>query len=453
MSKRLICLGMILLCFLFAGCGSDGKKTEDGKKILTYGYIDESAYWDFDQDIKKKIVEFNRGQSEYYIEIKQYGEDSYEDGLSLLNAEIAAGKGPDIIQIDNTQLFYEYAAKNRIVDLYSFMGENSALQKEDFLDNMLQQFEIDGKLYGLVSHFAIQSTIGNPNLLDSEGISFSQLCELLEENQENRDIVVYQNMCKEGVLSYCIFPELELFVDWDNKTCDFKTEEFRTLIEFSDKFGYREYEKARGNEPYIKMQNNELFMIYDGPITSFDSYVKYKAFFGEDAILLGWPTMNGSNPYISSNSFPYWAINSNSKNQDAAWQFVCSFFESNYMLANDKMLNGFPITKSAFEMCALKAMGSGTESGEMVGENKVLKEYSSTDAAGITISYPIYAATEEEIEYIKGVIANVRPSTDYGEIETIIFEEVTAYWSGTKSLDDIIEVIQNRVQLYLDEIG
>lgn len=452
MKKYLLCLGIILLCFLFSGCGENANRTEDGRMILTYGYIDAYSFKDLSQQIKEKIVEFNRSQDEYYIEIKKYGEDSYEDGLSVLNAEIAAGKGPDIIQIDNEEQLGEYGRKSRIVDLYSFMGEDSELKKEDFLDNILQQFEIDGKLYGLYSHFAIHSTVGNPNLLDSENITFSQLCDLLEENKANEEIVVYQNISKENVLSYCVFPELELFVDWENKTCDFRKEEFKTLIEFSDGFPYMEYARAQGNEPYIKMQNNELYMIYENPIVSFNSYLLYKSFFGEDALLLGWPTMNGSGPQISTNVSPHWAINSNSKNQEGAWQFITSFFESDYMLENDNIINGFPVTKTAFEMCAMKAMGCDTEGGEVVGDNRILTEISSTDAAGITICYPVYAATEAEVEYIKNIIASITPTIDYGEIELIIYEEVTEYWNGTKVVDDVIDVIQNRVQLYLNEI-
>ena len=37
------------------------------------------------------------------------------------------------------------------------------------------------------------------------------------------------------------------------------------------------------------------------------------------------------------------------------------------------------------------------------------------------------------------------------EIQKIIDEEVTAYFQGEKEIQEVCEIIQNRVQLYLDE--
>ena len=37
------------------------------------------------------------------------------------------------------------------------------------------------------------------------------------------------------------------------------------------------------------------------------------------------------------------------------------------------------------------------------------------------------------------------------EIRTIIFDEVNAYFSGQKSAEAVVDVIQNRVSIYLSE--
>ena len=38
------------------------------------------------------------------------------------------------------------------------------------------------------------------------------------------------------------------------------------------------------------------------------------------------------------------------------------------------------------------------------------------------------------------------------EIQKIIDEEVSAYFQGEKEIQEVCEIIQNRVQLYLDEL-
>ena len=43
-----------------------------------------------------------------------------------------------------------------------------------------------------------------------------------------------------------------------------------------------------------------------------------------------------------------------------------------------------------------------------------------------------------------------RPSRDI-TIANIVLEEVEPYFAGVKNMDTVIDIIQNRVQLYLDE--
>ncbi|MCH5340507.1 MAG: hypothetical protein J1E01_03470 [Acetatifactor sp.] len=39
----------------------------------------------------------------------------------------------------------------------------------------------------------------------------------------------------------------------------------------------------------------------------------------------------------------------------------------------------------------------------------------------------------------------------YAEIIKIINEELSAYWAGDKSVNEVVKIIDNRVQVYLDE--
>lgn len=119
MKKRCCYLAVFLAFILFSGCGdknlnentdtkANTETTEQGAVILTYGYIDAYSFQDLDSSVQERIVSFNKSQDDYYIEIVKYGQDDYADGLKALNADISAGKGPDIIEITDTALLVNW---------------------------------------------------------------------------------------------------------------------------------------------------------------------------------------------------------------------------------------------------------------------------------------------------------------------------------------------------------
>ena len=65
------------------------------RTILTYA----TMYLDY--EMRERIIDFNKSQTQYRIEIRDYSEfntqDDYNAGLTKLNTEIIAGKVPDIL--------------------------------------------------------------------------------------------------------------------------------------------------------------------------------------------------------------------------------------------------------------------------------------------------------------------------------------------------------------------
>ena len=60
--------------------------------------------------------------------------------------------------------------------------------------------------------------------------------------------------------------------------------------------------------------------------------------------------------------------------------------------------------------------------------------------------------TQERADDIKRCLEDVRPlPIRPGPVISIILEETEDYFSGAKSMEEVIDVLQNRVQLYLNE--
>ncbi len=456
---------LILASILFAGCAVDQEDAsinknqnlqvgELGTEILTYGYIDAYSHQDMPDTVKERIVTFNQSQDEYFIEIIKYGEDSYKDGLNALNADISAGRGPDILEIANEELLYQFGRKGIIEDLYPYLDGGEWPGREDFVDNILENFETDGKLYGMVPFFKIMSLIANPVCINVDKVTFSQLKEMYEENRENGEIEVYNGLTKSYLLYYCIIPSIENFVDMQSHTCNFVNDDFIQLLEFSAQFD----DNYMGNydqlfEDYDKLQEGKMYLFFNGPIGSFLEYTHYRALMGESAPLIGFPSVTGCGPRINTNS-SYLAINSKSKHKNAAWQFICTFLEDRYQAGRDNYAAnvGFPVTESGFDLIIKKVVEDNTtldtEGNVIPKDNSVT--YSSPK--GEERTYPVCPPTDEEVAYIREVISKAEAGDDYGQIEAIVSEEIENYWNGTKTVQEVVEVIQNRSQLYLNEL-
>lgn len=68
------------------------------------------------------------------------------------------------------------------------------------------------------------------------------------------------------------------------------------------------------------------------------------------------------------------------------------------------------------------------------------------------VSIQVYKCESEDVVQIRTLIDNISDKFKYNvEIQKIINEEVDAYMQGQKDIESVCEIVQSRVQLYLDE--
>ncbi len=68
-------------------------------------------------------------------------------------------------------------------------------------------------------------------------------------------------------------------------------------------------------------------------------------------------------------------------------------------------------------------------------------------------SYDFHAVTGEEIDAILNLIPEATPyfNVENSEVLNIINEEAASYYSGQKEVEDVTDIIQNRIQIYVNE--
>ena len=172
----------------------------------------------------------------------------------------------------------------------------------------------------------------------------------------------------------------------------------------------------------------------------------------------GVPFDDGCHAVIA-NSLPQYrnemlAINANSAHIEGAWEFISFLLEEKAQMmfeSNEpnRISATIPVNRKAFEVCIEKRIAKWTE-----GKHENYAHVSFSDNGELIQKYlrSYKDLTEEKVaDYIQ-FLEDARPlPIRTVPLLDIIYEEAEYYFNGTKSIEEVSVVIQNRVQLYMDE--
>lgn len=441
------------------------------KKVLTL------ACMYLDWNLRSMIVEYNKTNDEYRINVVDYSEyatdDDYNAGVTKLTTEIISGSVPDIFLTSNLPID-KYAAKGVIADLNTFMDGGNGLSRDYFVPQVMSALEKDGKLYELPTSFSVQTAYALSSIASQyDTWNVAAVQDAMTQLQEGAT-VFSDGWTKNTALSNCLSRNLSAFVDWTTGKCEFDSEAFQQLLAFCNSFpaetsdgdGAIAYassadiavDDAMWDSDATRITNGKQLMSTIG-MYSFDSYIWNGYAIRDKITFTGYPTEDGSGSSFGL-QMPM-AISSVTKYPDAAWDFVCSIIKKMNTIDENNYYYGFPISQAAFDAEMTDIMTEQyqlDENGEQVdwdgdGEpDKAIRGSYETMENGETVYKDVYALTQEDIDQILGVINSTRSVYDYDqEILDIITDEVAAYFAGDKDVQTTASMIQSRVNLYVQE--
>lgn len=441
------------------------------KKVLTL------ACMYLDWNLRSMIVEYNKTNDEYRINVVDYSEyatdDDYNAGVTKLTTEIISGSVPDIFLTSNLPID-KYAAKGVIADLNTFMDGGNGLSRDYFVPQVMSALEKDGKLYELPTSFSVQTAYALSSIASQyDTWNVAAVQDAMTQLQEGAT-VFSDGWTKNMALSNCLSRNLSAFVDWTTGKCEFDSEAFQQLLAFCNSFpaetsdgdGAIAYassadiavDDAMWESDATRITNGKQLMSTTG-MYSFDSYIWNVYAIRDKITFTGYPTEDGSGSSFEL-QMPM-AISSVTKYPDAAWDFVCSIIKKMNTIDENNYYYGFPISQAAFDAEMTDIMTEQyqlDENGEQVdwdgdGEpDKAIRGSYETMENGETVYKDVYALTQEDIDQILGVINNTHSVYDYDqEILDIITDEVAAYFAGDKDVQTTASMIQSRVNLYVQE--
>ena len=432
-------------------------KPEDiqDKKVLVYAGI-----W-VNSDVKAQIIRFNKKSTDCRITIVDYNQyntdEDYTIGYTKLNNDLIAGNIPDILQLDGSMPVESYVSKGLLVDIDKRIKEDPELSKLEFMDNVFEAFRVNGVLYRVVPSFNVRTWIGKKSLVGNQTswtmADVKQVANKLVGDKSIFGLGMTRETFMNDIMDYCGHD----FIDADTGKCSFDSQNFIDLLEYaktlpkneeSDK-GYDDeyWEHYWENYQSQYRANHSLLM----ELWLSDTYnIRYNVngMMGEEVSFIGFPTESGSGSFIDADVT--FAISAKSDNQDGAWEFLKFFLSEEYQTNDENKYgyrNGFPILKKMVR----EQVNQTTERPYWTDENGEKVYYDDTFWINEE-QFTIQPFTQAQADEVFNFICSVKNSSYRDEnIAKIISEEVEPFYAGSKSAKDAANMIQNRVQLYVNE--
>lgn len=410
--------------------------TQAERTILTYGGI--SMF--IDETTRKAITDFNRSNTEYRIEIKEYGTEDIAEGITQMNADIISGKAPDIFSLPVRSSLEIYADKGVMEDLYPFIDQDEILGREDFITNILEAYEKEGRLYAMPIIFSVQTMLGKTSLLGKNSWTVAEMIEFC--NAYPAGTPIFADASKSGVLQILTKANSNQLMDRSRKEKAFDRELFIRMLEFANRFTNDELYVS--DEDWMKGIADGQLILWDTAISHPADLQLYANLYGEPVSFIGYPSESGGG--FLAQAYSSIAINAGSRYKEAAWEFVRTLLTTEYHMQDT--LYGFSIRRDGLEKQFEKSMEANYETDANGNKQEISKGAISTGS----IVLDMYASTPEEITLIRNLIESVDKIRDTDDqINTIISEEAQMYFSGAKTAEEATDVVENRIKIYLDE--
>ncbi len=412
--------------------------------------------------LQPMAVKFNKSSDKYRISIKEYIDyDSWDgndyttlwsDALANLNNDIISGNCPDIIDIFGLNLS-QLASKGVFEDLNAYLEKSEKLGRSDFVENLLTSYTFDGVLVCIPESFMLQTLVGKTSEVGSEmGWTVE---ELMAYSDAHPGAELLEGATKAYIMQVLMMYNEDRFVDWAAGECHFDSDEFKSLLEFVNRFPEEYDYNSNNTSTHAKLKNGNL-LLDSVHISDFNGVQMYPALFEDEVTFIGYPTMDGS-VGCSLSAYQAYAITSKSKHKDAAWEFI----EASLLQERGRFSrNGFPSVKSKLDAMAKEAVTVEYLKDEETGEY-ILDENGEKIRTGGTSSisyedgwsYTYREATQEEVDLIYDMMELAKPmSYNYADmIMSIVNEEAEAFYKGQKTADEVAAVIQSRVKIYVSE--
>lgn len=358
-------------------------------------------------------------------------EAEMEKYLTQTNTAMLAGKGPDLLVLDDLPAA-SYVKNGLLVNFDELIAQDSTFKKADYFSNILDNAKIGGGLYAMPTSFFLHGLAGDEEALAKAGVEINDQSwswndfAVLSQQLVNQTYPHVIRTEPQYMLNWMVSDNLSLFVDEPKGTAKFNTASFTGLMKQVQDMSEDGVIGLEGIPYFFPVQINS-------PADYFESL---KSYLSPNMKLYVKPHAQdgGTGGYFQ----PYRSIglNASSKAKEQAWDFV-KFMISDQVPVEPNHA-GFPLNKQLYaqEIQQLKKEGSvqTAKEGPLKG-------------VPIKVDPDELDALEQVLTGATHLVSKFQPD----QLAEIITEQSKAFFSGQKSAEAVADLIQNKVTTYLNE--
>ena len=456
-------------------------------------------------DLKRNLSRFRRNNLQYETELTRIS-GSGSDAANALTRRMMAGEIPDLIAFSDG-LSSNYFDPGTFIDLYSFMDADEAHGRDTFLPCVTSSFEDENqRLPYLTTKFGLSTIAGLRGEFSEPGWTLSEFLDYAEALPEDR-LLTGLSMRDNDLPALALFDKLipgvvDEFIDYDKKTCDF-TGDFKRLLavikdaRIGEDRAYDVYGFANGD---IALKFGEMDRLLDY------LFVIKAMYLAKEITAVGYP---GEGSQIAIQPELQLAVPVGCANPDGGWRVITthvdaeaehelSLIEKGSVYAGMAPVRGFQCTWSAtnamlgfyedmhllssvveytnsdgkrrFEMSGrvkwnyryepdpesdgVKAVSYDFEDQKIIDDEweSVKKSYQKGGATEITGETTIIDFDENDRKFLESAFNSKCHVISQDQVLIgIIREEAEEYFLGVKTLENAVDMVQNRVSTRINE--
>ncbi|MBO4636612.1 MAG: carbohydrate ABC transporter substrate-binding protein [Clostridiales bacterium] len=444
-----------------------------GKSIIDVAFIDyvdrvsAQAICDFNSssedcfiryDERYYISDFEENLSDYEgIDWTQHDLDARASMSNQLAIDLLAGDGPDIIF--NAIALSQLDTDQYLVDL------SDVITGGDYYGNIIDMCRTDGKLYQVPLNFSMQGILVSASDVDDSqtGFTYDEYVRFVDEVCNGTDPL---NMDKLECFTRLMSCLNDQFISSGGQV-DYNNSDFRDLADFvSEHINYVEYDDDYMDGSYYFGAVGSIYRgqlarvlpdLMNDPGSSFTPRYTMVGSFGYyldtlendmsgagEIRLLGLPSSDGRGPSVEVGYSV--AVSSSSEMIDGCKDFIRVLFNQDTQEGYAR-IGATPVLRSAFDSTARRDLDAYNAS---VDRN--LEYYSEAELRewGLSRNHIDESAITNYTHFIESCSCLVQGDP---AVMSIIREEIPAYFEGQKTIDEVIDIMQDRVQTFINERG
>lgn len=415
-----------------------------------------------------EIKTSEKGGASIAVISKEEDPQGKADYINKINTELMSGGGADVLAMDILP-FYKYADRGQLEDLRNYMDADRSFNKSDYRENVIDALRYKDGQYILPMDYRFDYLAYDSSLFTEEEqqkmergstFTYDQLVESAEGPFERVNAGSGDPVRMFGLSAYSsrqgsMFREAlrqnyDTFIDMENRNVNLTDGRFTSLLEKIGNYADNGYlqpnvdssEKGEINiDDFKKLKEEQFFYKIKSHVSILFNVLKETTGMNimvslrntsagneENDLTLGLPENESGD--VNFAYMQAYGINSNSDNKALAWAFVKHLMSKEVQTNMEVIRASLPVNNDArLEKARMEITGASFEL---------------TDSQ--------QTALDQYVKTIEGFsdLLNHCPIQD-DTINQMINEEVTRYFNGSKTTEEVAETLQKKIELYLNE--